>query len=493
MKKLIPLGLLIIIALFASSCSPKLNATIFDPLPPLNEHTEVSVFTLAEPQPKDAKTIGLLEYTPRASFRCSNEQQLEMFKNEARKGGANGFKITESNAIDDNSCQETKGYFISIKDPKVYIGKDKYLHADEDVATIFLYRIRNLYKKRGNYIVLKNGEFLAELTEDFKQKIQLPEGDYTLSIKDVKNSEVQIQAKKGEVVYVKFHLNQPNFPALQQKDALTGRFEYESFLYSQNESYSKEIKQPSPVKTPQESEQNFFQETEPRVEQSSESVASNVGGSFTQEPTEPHGVDLRTSLSTGFGRRLGRLPSGLNNNERNYLNDLKSGFSIDAGLAIFFDEQNGIGLKINNFSTSAQANNLNFQFGNTSFSGPVDSQERMTFYGLTYNNRLLSSKNKNQLHTSIGIGFFEYVDNTSVGSRSFEIYHSTLGISSDISYDVMLSDRLFIGFQFSLFLGSASEAKLTLDNGTSQTIDFGDDAESFTRIDFSIGLRYTLF
>lgn len=321
----------------------------------------------------------------------------------------------------------------------------------------------------------------------------MPEGNFTLSIQGDKNSEVQVKAKKGEVIYIKLSLVDANFPELKPKGPLTGRFEYESFLFSQNETYNKKEYKSSKKEALNESEQNFFPEDNAMKEPASESITSNNHNPSVQEQIPHKGVDVRASFSTGLGRRLGRLPEGLNSTQRNYINDLKSGLSFDAGLTLYFDEQNGIGLKINNFSSTAQANNLSFPFGGASFSGATNSNERMTFYGLNYGNRYLSSNNNNQLHTSIGLGFFEYLDKTRVGSRSFEIYHSTIGISSDISYDIMLTDRFFIGFPFSLFLGSASEAKLTLDNGFSETIDLGDDAESFTRIDFSVGLRYILF
>lgn len=147
MKNLIPASLVLIFVFLLASCSPQLSATIFDPQPQLSESEEVNVFTYSEPQPNEVTTIGILDFKPRPSFRCSNEEQLEIFKNEARKGGANAIKITESYAKDDNGCIETRGYFLSLKNPENYINKDRYLHASEDTATLFLYRIVNLHKK----------------------------------------------------------------------------------------------------------------------------------------------------------------------------------------------------------------------------------------------------------------------------------------------------------------------------------------------------------
>lgn len=508
MKNLYKIFSLLVIIIYASSCSPTINKHIYRTIPPLSSIEPVVVFTPSEPIPSNARIIGRLEYDPSASMKCRTPQQIEELKELARENGANAFKIRSAAAIDNESCIKVAVDLLLLENTIEYQNKDKTLYANEDDVTLFLYRIKHIYKRRKSFTILLNNQEVGVLNHATKLKVSIPEGEHILSIKEIYGSEINFTAKEGTANYLRLYFHRASYPTLQITDPLVGRLEYESFDQANNEIF--EYKLPEEVKNDTISqeqnmlsevyrrdvqdrnteEENFFKEN-PTAQNPTEATVQQQAQQFDlDQKNEPLG--FRASASTGFGRRLGRTPSGLPSNLSSYLNDLKSGMSIDLSAAIFFDETNGIGFKFNRFFASADASFITFNFPGFNVSGPIDTNETMTLFALTYNNRYKSSSNKNELHISYGLGYFRYMDKSTVGNRSYELLHETLGISSDISYDINIGKNLFLGLQAGLFLGSADKAKFTPDTGNTSTIDLDDNAESFTRIDFSIGLRYII-
>lgn len=492
--------ILIVLFILTSSCSPRINTYVYQEKEPLKSSDPVVFFTLSEPTPTKAVKIGELDFDPELSMKCKTDEEIETLKEEARKIGANAVKITSAVGIDNESCIQAKADLLILDNPQNYHQKDLSLYAEEEEVTLFIYRLKHMYKRKKSFTILLNDKEIGVLDHASKQKIIVPEGIHVLSIKEIENSQINFNAKKGTANYLRLYFKGSYTPTIELKNPITGRLEYESFDYTNNEKF--EDKYPADsliteVETQETEytnldEKNFFKSSPSAEKSEAKQVVSQDPQVDFSEPVKQVPLGFRASASVGYGYRLGRIDSNVSPQVRSYLNDLKSGLSLDFNTSFYFDGSSGIGIKFNQFLASAEADNFQVNFPGFAASGNISTNETMTYIGIAYQNRLTSSNNKNELHTGIGIGYFRYLDKSDIGNQSFELVHETLGVSGDISYDIFLGSNFYLGLQAAYFFGNANKATLTTDSGQKTTIDLEDNKESFNRIDFSIGLRYII-
>jgi hypothetical protein len=127
---------LLIGVMFWSACSPKINTTILQKYPPLDNTQEVTVYKIGDIVPSHAIVIGTLKIGDSGfSTNCNFEKIMNHAKMQARKLGGNALKITEHrppNLI--SSCHRIKADILKIDMPQLKIEEEGLVIKDDSTA-----------------------------------------------------------------------------------------------------------------------------------------------------------------------------------------------------------------------------------------------------------------------------------------------------------------------------------------------------------------------
>lgn len=204
--------------------------------------------------------------------------------------------------------------------------------------------------------------------------------------------------------------------------------------------------------------------------------------------------DTRFSIAfnVGLAYRLGELPQGLNSQQQDYLNDLKSGTSYD--LTILYNRKNSegaFGLKYNLYKSKGSISNQFFvdPNGTPSF-GTISDDISITFIGpvFVYDSNSPSTKHEGSLELALG---YIYYENKTKLLNNYKLTGGNLGLTAGFGYKYRLFKNFSIGPQLNFVGGVLKEFTQTDSKGNETTIKFGkDEVESLWRIDLNLGAIY---
>lgn len=204
-------------------------------------------------------------------------------------------------------------------------------------------------------------------------------------------------------------------------------------------------------------------------------------------PTIKH--DSRFVLNIGWGWQTAKIPDDLNQFEKDYLNELKSGSQYGAEYNYFINERTGIGVVFNLFHSSNATYASAQSATGTIMSGKLSDDINIIYIAPSISWRILSPTKMNAFLAGISIGYLHYRDDAEFISSSATT-GGTVGLSYDLSYDLGLTNKTALGFGLSWKLGTLSSLNVN-QHGSSRTIQLDNDHRlGLGHIDLSLGLRF---
>ncbi len=199
--------------------------------------------------------------------------------------------------------------------------------------------------------------------------------------------------------------------------------------------------------------------------------------------------------SVGYAYSLGKLPDGINALEKDYLNNLRSGYDFDLALYYRFKSKSNYawGLKYNRFQTSNELNNLIFtnSFSGAKIGGKLSDNITVSFYAVSYVFDLQSPKSKHQLHSETSLGLVNYKNEKILITDNYLLTGSSFGINFGIGYKYRIATNFSVGpninyFSSTLFqIKSVSSEGVVIDNILNK-----DSAESLSRLGINLNAVY---
>ncbi len=201
---------------------------------------------------------------------------------------------------------------------------------------------------------------------------------------------------------------------------------------------------------------------------------------------------LTLSLMGGYAYRTARLSDDIQPEFRDYIKNLKSGYHLNGNLTYYVSELLGIGLiyDFSNASNSMDDIYLEDEFGNRRY-GMMSDDIKVTFIGPTLSSRLMNRKKTSALLINLSLGYMGYVDEIVLIDR-YRKTGGTIGMGLDFGYDIILSEKISLGFQLSLLSGTLYS--YYLDDGITKEkyeLEPG-EYDGLSRMDLSVGLRFIL-
>ncbi len=206
---------------------------------------------------------------------------------------------------------------------------------------------------------------------------------------------------------------------------------------------------------------------------------------------------FRFALNCGAGKSM------MANNEDQYIstemynhnNKMNLGFTVSAEASLFFDHNNGFGLKVHNYHSSA-TDDIYLLVKNQEHTASYSESRNITYAGPFYAIRVMSGNQKHTFLANIGAGCLLYNNRIDANMPTqklqdnvpFKTFAATIGGSLGIGYDYALTDNISLGAGMDYMIGMATRSKVTnLDGSTRE-----DNGSKFdlSTLSFNIGVRY---
>ncbi|NDW18214.1 porin family protein [Dysgonomonas sp. 216] len=192
------------------------------------------------------------------------------------------------------------------------------------------------------------------------------------------------------------------------------------------------------------------------------------------------------SANVGYGWRTAKTADGLGRDEKQIVDDLKSGFVWDISANYYINDNFGLGISNSNYSSSTSAYGEHNDSGN---SGTIKFNDRITYIGPAFLMRF-SQNQKWIFNISLGIGYLGYSSESKLDRDFLKVTGSTVGFESRVGVEHKLAENWGIGISLSSHSGILSTLNVN-DNGHKKTIDLDkDNKEGLGRIQLGIGMRY---
>lgn len=102
------------------------------------------------------------------------------------------------------------------------------------------------------------------------------------------------------------------------------------------------------------------------------------------------------------------MPSGLTNEERNYLKGLKSGMNFDVSIFYHLKGLVGIGFKYSNYSASSERRFSFVDNAGYTYSGKFTTKDMITFFGPSFIISNFNEETKHKMYVDLALGAVTY-------------------------------------------------------------------------------------
>ena len=203
--------------------------------------------------------------------------------------------------------------------------------------------------------------------------------------------------------------------------------------------------------------------------------------------------NFRFSFSAGLSRRIARTSDVVPLDLRNFVNSMKTGYTLNGDVAAYFDNNHGVGFVYNYLNRVNGINVLWSDDGNVYIPSYMENQISISYVGPFYSNKMMTKKH-NIVFYDFGVGLSFFEDNLDVSntiySRNFYAEGNCISIYYNLGFDVLVSNNFTVGASASAITGVISKIKY-IDNGVTYMIELPrDQRENITRLNFLMGFTF---
>jgi hypothetical protein len=199
--------------------------------------------------------------------------------------------------------------------------------------------------------------------------------------------------------------------------------------------------------------------------------------------------DKHFIFNTSFGPsfRLGKTPNGLNSKQKEYIKDLKSGFSYDFTLYYTGNGENCFGIKFNRYQSKGSLANQDIVAPNgDSGYGTVSDNISITFIGPAFMIINESDNGKWDYKLEVAIGYTGYLNKAAI-LDNYELKGATFGMTGGFGFNYKIAKNFSVGPQINFIGGALKQFDITGENGYKSSFKYPkEEFESLWRIDLGL-------
>ncbi len=189
--------------------------------------------------------------------------------------------------------------------------------------------------------------------------------------------------------------------------------------------------------------------------------------------------NYRVQLTGGIGKRTAKIPDDYHSDIQEYIEELKTGFSLNGSVHLLTSKSLGFGLSASRFQAENEIQSIS-----------VNDDITITFIGASVLSFMNLKHEKTKLVSIASVGYLYYYNTSQAGELKLDFEGTTIGLQYSLGVDMAITDNHGMSLSISYLIGSLS--KITVSDGQySETIDLKDDErESLNRLDFTIGICF---
>jgi len=181
-------------------------------------------------------------------------------------------------------------------------------------------------------------------------------------------------------------------------------------------------------------------------------------------------------LQGGYSRRIARISDQVTPAMKDYLNKMKSGYTLGGDIHYFVSEPLGIGVK---YSYNG------YQYTDADFEDKV----KMNYIALSAQNRLIL-RSENEVSLGLNMGYQSYRDRIKAIGTEVTIGGGTVGLGLEAGYAVKLAKATKAFLNLSLLTGTITKVNVET-GGQKETVKLDkDEFEGLGRIEVTVGLLF---
>lgn len=201
------------------------------------------------------------------------------------------------------------------------------------------------------------------------------------------------------------------------------------------------------------------------------------------------GFLLTANVAQSF--RVASSPDGLNSEQKDYLRKLKSGISYDVSAYYLKEGKTGFGIKYNAYKSSGTLKDQDIILNDGSvLKGTAKDDITISFIGPSFILTEDQHARVGEANLELAFGYLSYVNKSSIAGIPLKMTGSNFGMIGGMGYHFRITPHLLVGPQVSFIGGVLKKMKYTYEDGSTETVKFGDDDfENLWRIDLAIGAK----
>lgn len=181
-------------------------------------------------------------------------------------------------------------------------------------------------------------------------------------------------------------------------------------------------------------------------------------------------------LHGGYSRRIARVSDQLAPGIRDYLNKMKSGYTLGGDIHYFISESFGLGVRYNYNG---------YQYTETGFEDKV----KMNYIALSGQNRVIL-RSKDEFLLGLNMGYQSYRDKLNTAGTNLSIAGGTLGLGLEAGYAINLSKGTKAFLSLSYINGTITKINVE-SGGQKETIKLEkEEYEGLGRLEVTLGLLF---
>jgi hypothetical protein len=219
----------------------------------------------------------------------------------------------------------------------------------------------------------------------------------------------------------------------------------------------------------------------------------------TEQETYSNVVSFKGSKKSGFlftanvaqSFRVASSPDGLNSEQKDYLRKLKSGLSYDVSAYYLKEGKAGFGVKYNAYKSSGTLRNQDITLDDgTVFKGDLSDDITISFVGPSFILTEDTNARVGEANLELAVGYISYLNKATVAGSPIKMTGGNVGMIGGMGYHFRITPHLLVGPQVSFIGGVLKKMKYKYEDGSEETVKFGDEEfENLWRIDLAIGAK----
>jgi hypothetical protein len=181
-------------------------------------------------------------------------------------------------------------------------------------------------------------------------------------------------------------------------------------------------------------------------------------------------------LQGGYSRRIARTSDQVPSAARNYINKMKSGYTLGGDIHYFISEPFGLGVKYSHG---------HYQYKMDGFKDKVN----LNYFAVSGLNRFILNSGS-EVYMGGNIGYQAYKDQVSANGALVSITGGTAGVGLEVGYGMKVSDGSKLYLNLSLLSGTITKINVE-DGGRKETVKLEKgEYESLARLELTVGVVF---